>query len=73
MLIHELRSGVWGKMSSIEEEVENLKKVMDHIHQFYLKHTTLTKKQLEKILTKDVIWNAEECIAKGVADELYTA
>jgi ATP-dependent protease ClpP protease subunit len=71
MLIHELRSGVWGKMSSIEEEVENLKKVMDHIHTFYLKHTPLTKKQLEKILCKDVIWNAEECLARGVADEMY--
>lgn len=72
MLIHELRSGVWGKMSSIEEEVENLKKVMDHIHTFYLENTKLTKKQLEKILTKDVIWTANECIAKGVADELYS-
>jgi ATP-dependent protease ClpP protease subunit len=72
MLIHELRSGVWGKMSSIEEEVENLKKVMEHIHTFYMKHTKLTKKQLEKILTRDVIWSADECIAKGVADDFYT-
>lgn len=72
MLIHELRSGVWGKMSSIEEEVENLKKIMDHIHTFYQSRTKLTKKQLEKILTKDVIWSASECIQKGVADDLYT-
>lgn len=73
MLIHELRSGVWGKMSSIEEEVENLKKIMDHIYTFYLSSTKLTKKQLEKILSKDVIWNARECIDKGVADEIYGA
>ena len=73
MLIHELRSGVWGKMSSIEEEVENLKKVMDHIYGFYLQNTKLSKKQLEKILTKDVIWNASECISKGVADEIYSS
>lgn len=71
MLIHELRSGVWGKMSSIEEEVENLKKIMEHIHSFYRERTKITKKQLSKILTKDVIWNASECIGKGVADELY--
>lgn len=72
MLIHELRSGVWGKMSSIEEEVENLKKVMDHIYDFYINNTKMSKKQLEKILNKDVIWNATECISKGVADEVYT-
>lgn len=72
MLIHELRSGVWGKMSSIEEEVENLKKVMEHIYDFYISNTKMSKKQLEKILNKDVIWNATECISKGVADEIYT-
>jgi len=70
MLIHELRSGVWGKMSSIEEEVENLKKVMEHLQRYYTDRTKITKKQLEKLLSKDVIWNAEECIKKGVADEI---
>lgn len=70
MLIHELRSGVWGKMSTIEEEVENLKKIMDHLMKYYMDRTKLTKKQLEKLLSKDVIWNADECIAKSVADEI---
>lgn len=71
MLIHELRSGVWGKMSSIEEEVMNLKKIMDHINKFYQDHTKLSKKALEKLLTKDVIWNAGECVSKGIVDEIY--
>ncbi|MEN9446414.1 MAG: Yellowstone lake phycodnavirus 2 [Bacteroidota bacterium] len=71
MLIHELRSGVWGKMTSIDEEYLNLKKVMDHITGYYMKRTNITKKSLEKVLTKDIIWNAEECIEKGVVDEIY--
>lgn len=70
MLIHELRSGVWGKMSTIDEEVENLKKVMDHLIKYYNENTKITKKQLEKLLSKDVIWNADECIKKGVVDEV---
>lgn len=69
MLIHEIRSGVWGKMSSIDEEYLNLKKVMDHIMDYYMKKTNFTKKQLEKILSKDIIWNAEECLEKGLVDE----
>lgn len=72
MLIHELRSGVWGKMSSIVEEFTNLKKVMDHITTYYADNTKLKQKQLEKLLAMDIIWNAQESIAKGVADELYT-
>ena len=70
MLLHELRSGVWGKMSSIEEEMENLKKIMTHITQFYMEKTNLSRASLEKLLAKDVIWNAEECVKKGVADKV---
>lgn len=71
MLLHELRSGVWGKMSSIEEEMENLKKVMDHITSYYISCTKLSKRSLDKLLTKDVIWNAHECVEKGVVDAIY--
>lgn len=73
MLIHELRSGIWGKMTSISEEYSNLQKVMDHIIEFYLQHTNLTRKQLEKILTKDLIWNAQECIEKSLVQEIYSS
>lgn len=73
MLIHQLSSGVWGKMNKIEEEVQNLKKLMDHLTSFYLKHTKLTAKALHKLLQTDVTWNAEECVQKGIADEIYTA
>lgn len=71
MLIHELRSGVWGKMSDIEEEVENLKKLMDHIIKLYLENTKLKKKDLNKFLKQDVIWNIEESIKNGLVDEEY--
>lgn len=72
MLIHELRSGVWGKMTSIDEEYLNLKKVMDHIVSYYITRTKLSKKSLESILTKDIIWNASECISKGLVHDTYT-
>lgn len=71
MLIHELRSGMWGKMTSLTEEYDNLKKIMNHLIQFYTEHTKLKEKQLEKLLIKDSIWNATECIQKGVADAVY--
>jgi ATP-dependent protease ClpP protease subunit len=70
MLLHELRSGVWGKMSSIEEEMENLKKIMEHLTEYYMTKTSMTRKALDKLLVKDVIWSARECISKGVVDEI---
>lgn len=70
MLIHELRSGMWGKMNEITEAYDNLKKVMEHLIQFYVERTPFKAKQLEKLLKKDTIWNAQECLEKGLVDEL---
>ena len=70
MLIHELRSQFWGKMSEIEEEFSNLQKIMAHIIKHYTEHTKISRKQLDKILVKDSIWNATECIDHGIVDEV---
>lgn len=72
MLIHELRSGVWGKMTSIDEEYSNLKKVMAHIMDYYQRRTHMSKKDLEKILVKDFIWNSKESIDRGLVEEVYS-
>jgi len=72
MLFHELRSGFWGKMSDINQEYCNLKKVMEHLTTFYTENTPLTAKQLEKLLIKDSIWSSQECLDKGVVDELFS-
>ena len=71
MLIHELRSGVWGKMTYIEEEIGNFKKVQEHLMDIYVDKTSLTQKKLIKILKKDVEWNAEEAINFGLVDDIY--
>jgi ATP-dependent protease ClpP protease subunit len=71
MLIHELRSGVWGKMTYMEEEMSNFKKVQEHLMEIYVDKTSLTQKKLIKILKKDVEWNAEEAINFGLVDDIY--
>ena len=71
ILIHELSSGVWGKMSYLEDEYLNFKKLQDHLTNIYVDKTSLTEKKLTKILKKDIEWNAEEAIEYGLADEYY--
>jgi len=70
-LLHEVRSGFWGKMSSINEEIMNLKKVTSVITEYYIARTKITRKLIDKILKKDLIWDAAECVRRGVADEVY--
>lgn len=73
MLLHELRSSLWGKMSAIDDEHSNLTKYMEHLKKFYVEHTKLTHKRLEKLLKKDVNWNAAECLEHGLVDSIEGA
>ncbi len=70
MMIHELSAGMWGRMSVMEEKMEDLKKMMDKLKEIYTTHTKLTNKKLDKILTKDSDWYADECLANGLVDEI---
>ena len=70
MMIHELSAGTWGRMSVMEEQMEDLKRMMVKLKEMYTSHSNLTNKQLDKILKKDSDWYAEECLEKGLVDEI---
>jgi ATP-dependent Clp endopeptidase proteolytic subunit ClpP len=70
MLIHELRSGSWGKFSFIKDNFDNCNNLMEHIKDYYVKNTKLTKEELDIQLVKDLTWNAETCLEKGLVDEI---
>lgn len=71
MLIHELRSGMWGPMTNLDEEYKNLQKIMGHISEYYTRRTRISRKALDKILKKDLIWDLDECVKKGLVDAEY--
>ncbi len=71
MLIHELRSGCWGKMSDMEDEMENNKKIMRRIKKIYKAHTTIPPEEMKEILKHDMWWDAEKCLEMGLVDEFY--
>ena len=62
VLIHELRSGCWGKLAYIDDTYKNCLKIQDHINKIYLDRTNITKKYLKELLVKDLELNADECI-----------
>ncbi len=71
VLIHELRSGCWGKLAYIDDTYKNCIKIQEHINKIYLTKTKITKKMLNNLLVKDVQFNSDETIAMGIADEIY--
>jgi ATP-dependent protease ClpP protease subunit len=69
-LIHQLSSGYWGKFNEFKDEMTNLDLLMETIRKIYKKYTKVPKKELDKILSHDLWWDAETCLAYGIVDEI---
>lgn len=70
MLIHELRGGSWGKFSGLSDSFQNQQQLMDHIINYYVENTKITREELEEQLKKDITWNADICLDKGLVNEI---
>jgi ATP-dependent protease ClpP protease subunit len=71
MLIHQLSSTCWGKMSEIEDEFKNLKELMDRIKDIYKKYSKIPKKELTDLLKHDLWLNSDKSLKYGLVDEIW--
>jgi ATP-dependent protease ClpP protease subunit len=70
MLIHEIRSGCWGKKSEIDEHFENMSQLSKLLIDYYKDHTKMNEDDLKEILKHDYYWDARTCVEKGLVDEI---
>ena len=70
MLIHELRTMSWGKFSFVKDNFDNCNSLMEHIKDYYVANTKITREELDVQLVKDLTWNADKCLEKGLVDEI---
>lgn len=70
MLIHELSTGMWGKLSEIELEVENSTNLMKRIKAIYKDNTNLTERDLNSMLNEDRWWGSKDSKRMGLVDEI---
>ena len=71
MLIHQLSSNMWGKMSEIEDEYKHLNELMKQIKRIYGEYTKISKKELTELLKHDIWLNPQTCIKYGLVDDVY--
>ena len=69
MLIHQLSSGFWGKMSEMTDEFENNTLLMNKIKNLYKDYASIPRKDLAEILKHDLWWDFEKCKKYGLVDE----
>ena len=72
MLIHQLSSGYWGKMSALEDEFKNLQSLMERIKNIYKENAKIPKKELADVLKHDLWWEKDKCLQYGLVDEIWT-
>ena len=70
MLIHQLRGGFWGQHEEIEDFAKNTKAAEKRIVDHYLANTNYEEEELVEILGREIELDAEECVRKGLVDEI---
>ena len=70
MLIHQLSSGFEGKYNELVDDMENNVSLMENIKGIYKEYTNIHGNALDKILKRDMWWNAKKCVECGLADEI---
>lgn len=71
MLIHQINSSMWGKMSEIEDEYKHLNELMNQLKRLYGNYTKISKKELTELLKHDIWLSPETCIKYGLVDAVY--
>jgi ATP-dependent protease ClpP protease subunit len=71
MLIHQLSSECWGKMTEIDDQYNNLKGLMVRIRTLYKNNTSIPDKELRKLLKKDLWLTSDKCIEYNLVDRLW--
>lgn len=71
MLIHQLSGGSGGTYWNVKDDFQNSTAFMEQIYEIYEEHTDLNREQLEKYLSHDSWWGAQQCLDVGLIDEIY--
>ena len=72
IMIHSVNGGSIGELHSLENEMEQMKNLQDIYIQCLSDETSMTKRQIQKLINKkvNVYLSSEEAVDKGLADEV---
>ena len=70
MLIHNISSTFWGKMHEFEDEMQNMNLLTKNLKKIYKEFGKINRKQIDSLLKKDILLDADTCINYGFIDEI---
>jgi len=73
VLIHQLSSVTFGKLSEMEVDINESKALQKMLDDLIVKYTNITRKQLPEIMSKDSFFSAEEAVKLGIVDGIVNS
>ena len=70
ILIHQLRTGFWGKYDELLDEVSNSKLLMDDIIKVYKNETVVPHRKLAELLKQEINLSTQQCLDYGLVRDL---
>lgn len=71
MLIHQFSSFVWGSYERFKDDMKLQDMLMEQLVSFYVKHSKLKPKAVQKILKHDSWFNAQQALDAHLVDAIY--
>lgn len=70
VLIHQLSTGFWGKHAEMKDEILNMDLLMKQLRAIYKDRTTMTTRQINALLKRDLYLSAEDTQKRGLAHRI---
>tara|TARA_B100001964_G_scaffold141423_1_gene155912 strand:+ start:384 stop:989 length:606 start_codon:yes stop_codon:yes gene_type:complete len=70
MLVHEISSGFFGKMSECKDDIKNMKSLMKSLKKIYKEYTDIDFDKMDEILKHDIWWSAKKCLKYRLVDRI---
>lgn len=70
MLIHEVSAGTIGRYSDMLDGIQNVDSFMKQMVSMYTEKTNISADEIHELLKHDLFWVADDCLSKGLVDEI---
>lgn len=73
LMTHYMHNGVYGSIIDVEHDAEHNKNLNSKLDEIIISKTRISKEQIDENtkIKKDWYFDAKQCLAYGIADELY--
>ncbi len=73
ILIHQLRTGMFGTYEELKEEKQNCNKFMNKLINLYYQNCSgkMNKTEIREFLKHDLFWDSKKSIEQGIVDEIW--